>query len=349
MGDLLMSTPALHALKETFRCKITLLTSSMAAGIAKYITPVDAVLVYNVPWVKHDVASPPDNFLQLVQLLKQQQFDAVIVFTVCTQNPMPAIMLAYLAGIPRRLAYCRENPYQLLTHWVPDEEPYTMIRHQVQRDLHLVNSIGAYTTHTKLSASFPSNAWKSAVRKLRQNGVETAAPWLILHPGVSEAKREFPVSSWIKIGRQLIYSGHYQLLLTGTVNEAPLLTSIQKGIGAGVFNLAGLLNLEEFMCLIKEAPLVISVNTGTVHIAAAAGTPVIVLYACTNPQHTPWRVASTIFYYAIPESMQSKNEVVRYTSRYFKETDINTITPEQVVKAAQSLLSTSSYPEATVW
>jgi hypothetical protein len=59
-------------------------------------------------------------------------------------------MLAYLAGIPKRLAYCRENPYQLLTDWVPDQEPYTFIKHQVRRDLDLVAAVGAVTSNDQL-------------------------------------------------------------------------------------------------------------------------------------------------------------------------------------------------------
>lgn len=63
---------------------------------------------------------------------------------------------------------------------------------------------------------------------------------------------------------------------------------IQTKTGRACFSLARMLCLEEFIALIKEAPLVISANTSTAHIAAACNTPVIVLYALTNPQHTPW-------------------------------------------------------------
>ena len=60
-------------------------------------------------------------------------------------------MLAMMAGIPLRLAYSRENPYELLTHWLPDKEPYSFVQHQVKRDLELVASIGAQTPDTQLS------------------------------------------------------------------------------------------------------------------------------------------------------------------------------------------------------
>jgi hypothetical protein len=68
-----------------------------------------------------------------VRQISEKKFDAAVIFTVYSQNPLPTVMLAYLAGIPKRLAYCRENPYQLLTDWVPDQEPYTLIKHQVRQ------------------------------------------------------------------------------------------------------------------------------------------------------------------------------------------------------------------------
>src|SRR5215213_11198584 len=143
MGDVIMSSPAIRAVKQGLGCRITLLTSSMGAGIAPYLPEVDEVITYDLPWVKTSNAFDPADFLGIIEKLKHYNFDAAIIFTVFSQNPLPAAMLAYLAGIPLRLAYCRENPYELLTHWVPDKEPYSFIKHQVERDLALVNSIGA--------------------------------------------------------------------------------------------------------------------------------------------------------------------------------------------------------------
>ena len=61
----------------------------------------------------------------------------------------------------------------------------------------------------------------------------------------------------------------------------------------------------------------VSVNTATTHIAAAVQTPVIVLYAETNPQHTPWKVANKVFTFPVAGDLCSKNEVLRYASEKF--------------------------------
>jgi len=65
------------------------------------------------------------------------------------------------------------------------------------------------------------------------------------------------------------------------------------------FSVAGALNIKEFSALVSLAPLLISNNTGPAHIAAATGTPVVDLYALTNPQHTPWMVLSRVLYHDV--------------------------------------------------
>ena len=58
--------------------------------------------------------------LRFIETLRSYAFDAAVIFTTYTQNPLPTALMLYLANIPLRLAHCRENPYQLLTHWVRD-------------------------------------------------------------------------------------------------------------------------------------------------------------------------------------------------------------------------------------
>src|SRR5688572_5111793 len=90
MGDLIMSEPAIRALKETFKCKITVLTSTMARAITPCLGAVDDVLTYDALWVKTDATTANDSFFQMVEILKQKHFDGAVVFSVFSQNPQPA-------------------------------------------------------------------------------------------------------------------------------------------------------------------------------------------------------------------------------------------------------------------
>jgi lipopolysaccharide heptosyltransferase II len=338
LGDLLMSGPAIRALKETFHCKITVLTSSMAVGITKCMDVVDDVIIYDFPWVKTEEESNSGKFLLAIEDLKSRHFDAAVIFTVYSQNPLPTVMMAYLANIPRRLAYCRENPYQLLTHWVPEKEPYSFIRHQVRRDLDLVGSVGAGTGNKRLQIKYTPAARAAVLEKLEKAGLDLNKPWVILHAGVSEKKREFPEHQWISAGKKLIKELQVQVLLTGTKNEKKITENLQEQIGAGAVSFAGASSLEEFIALVDYARLVISVNTATVHIAAATKTPVIVLYALTNPQHLPWKATGKALFFDVPEKMRSKNEVVQYVHKNCLRAASHA-TPEDILMAASGLLN----------
>lgn len=337
MGDLLMTGPAIRALKESTGAMITVLTSSMAAGAARLIAEIDDIIIYNLPWIKAEKTVPADSFNEIVAEIRERRFDAAVIFTVYSQNPLPAAMLAYLAGVPRRLAYCRENPYGLLTDWMPDKEPYTEIKHQVRRDLDLVASVGAFTANDKLSVNVNDDFWENIQNKLVMKGVNLSKPWLLLHPGVSEKKREYPEALWIETAQGL--PAGFQLLITGAASEKPLTDRLQSGIGAQAFSLAGIFSLAEFILLIRKSPLVISVNTGTIHLAAATGTPVIVLYALTNPQHFPWKATGKVFTFTVLPEKRSRNEVIRFVNEKYFHTAGPMVTPEEIISEAGKILN----------
>ncbi len=312
MGDLIMSVPAIRALKQSFRCRITVLTSSMAFGITPFISEIDDVIAFDLPWVKAERVNANEAILTLVRQLEERSFDAAVIFTVFSQSALPASMIAYMSGIPLRLAYCRENPYELLTNWLPDQEPYTFIRHQVRRDLALVNSIGADTDNIHLNLNISTAALKNAQEKLFKAGVNTEKTWLVFHAGVSEKKREYPKKLWIEAAKKLINEKGFQVLFTGAVSEKDLCDQLAKKTGENAFSAAGLFTLEEFIAVIENSPVIVSVNTGTIHIAAAVNTPAVVLYAQTNPQHTPWMTPHVVLEFEVEENSRSKNEIIQF-------------------------------------
>jgi ADP-heptose:LPS heptosyltransferase len=108
------------------------------------------------------------------------------------------------------------------------------------------------------------------------------------------------------------------VFITGTKAESRLCDEIAALAGNEVYSIAGIFSIDEFIAFIAGSSLVLSVNTGTVHIAAALEKPVIVLYADTNPQHTPWKVPSEVFVFPVKKEERSKNEVIRflYKNRY---------------------------------
>ena len=148
MGDVVMTTPALRAIRAARPdAHLALLTSPSGAAVAALVDEVDEVIEYEAPWLKPDPSDGVDaaRDLAFIEDLAARRFDAAVIFTVHSQSALPAALACHLARIPLRLAHCRENPYHLLTDWVPDPEPDAPIRHEVQRQLDLVASVGYRT------------------------------------------------------------------------------------------------------------------------------------------------------------------------------------------------------------
>ncbi|MGE5655528.1 MAG: lipopolysaccharide heptosyltransferase II [Actinomycetota bacterium] len=334
IGDVLMATPAIRALKTAHR-HLTLLTSPSAAAITSLIPEIDDRIVYDAPWMKATAPranSRPD--FELVELLRSRQFDAAVIFTVYSQNPLPSAFLCYLADIPLRLAHCRENPYQLLTHWILDPEPAKGIRHEVRRQLDLVASIGCTPPDRRMSIRVAEGDRDRVHRLLSKLGVDLQQPWAILHPGATALSRRYPPAGFAEVGRRLVLDRNFQVLFTGTEPERELIADIQTAMGVPSHSLVGTLNLAEMAALIATAPLLISNNTGPVHLAAAVGTPVVDLYALTNPQHTPWGVPHRLLFHDVPCKFCYKSICPEG-----HHDCLRLVTPEAIVRAASDLLS----------
>ncbi|HEX2030129.1 MAG TPA: glycosyltransferase family 9 protein [Actinomycetota bacterium] len=298
IGDVLMTTPAIRALRRSGRA-VTLLTSPAGAEAGALVPEVDEVLVYRAPWMKPPPGGPGDD-LAMVEELRGRQFDGAVIFTVYSQSPLPAAMLCHLAGIPRRLAHCRENAYWLLTDRVPEPEPDRIVRHEVRRQLDLVATIGATTDDEALSVVVPEPARSRAAELLDRLGVEEGRPWAVVHPGASAPSRRYPAEHWAEVGRSLARDHGWTLVLTGSPDEVELANTIGEAIGPPARSVAGRLDVAGLAAVLERAPLLVAGNTGPVHVAAAVGTPVVDLYALTNPQHTPWGVAHVVLSHDVP-------------------------------------------------
>jgi lipopolysaccharide heptosyltransferase II len=302
LGDVLMTTPALRAVRERGSARqVTLLTSPPGAAVARLVPVIDDVIVYDAPWLKGTaLRTDASADLAMVEALRAREFDAAIIFTVFSQSALPAAQLCYLADIPLRLAHSRENPYQLLTTWVLDPEPAQGIRHEVERQLALVEQVGFRTADTRLSLRVPLAARRRVLALLASLGLGAGQPWLLVHPGATAPSRRYPAERFGEAARILSRESDAAVLVTGDASERALVGEVCRVVGARAHGLAGHLALDEMAALVEAAPVLITNNTGPAHVAAAVGTPVVDLYALTNPQHTPWRVPSRVLSHDVP-------------------------------------------------
>ncbi len=335
LGDLVMTTPAIRALRESGpQRRITLLTSPSAVGVAALVPEIDEVIVYDAPWVKMTAPradSGPDH--ALIERLRAACFDAAVIFTVYSQNPLPATLLCYLADIPLRLAHSRENPYQLLTDWIRETEPEEGVRHEVQRQLDLVATVGSHTADPRLSLQAPPTAFARVRALLREAGIEPVRPWIAIHAGSTAASRRYPPEHFAAAARLLVREHGIPVTFTGTQAEAQLVAGIRQMMQAPSLSLVNQLNLAELAALFRLAPVVISNNSGPAHIAAAMGTPVVDLYALINPQHTPWMAPNRVLYHDVPCKWCYRSICPEGHHACLRQVE-----PERVVAAALELL-----------
>jgi lipopolysaccharide heptosyltransferase II len=337
LGDVLMCTPAMRALRDALPGRsLTLLTSPSGAAAAPFLPEVDDTIVHAAPWMKAAIPAPPGGLLELAALLAARRFDAAVVFTTYTQSALPGAMLCWLAGIPLRLAHCRENPYELLSDWIPDPEPQLMLRHEVQRQLDLVRHAGAKPQPDKapgLSFALRAADLASVRARLLRLGIDAGRPWLLLHPGASAASRRYPPGLWARVLGLLARRTGLPVVITGSAAETALVEEIRIASGAAAHSLAGQLSLGELGAALRLAALALTNNSGPAHIAAAVGTPVVDLYALTNPQHTPWKVRSRVLFKDVPCRFCFKS-----TCPAGHHECLAGVAPERVVEAVLELL-----------
>ncbi|MDQ6680699.1 MAG: glycosyltransferase family 9 protein, partial [Pseudomonadota bacterium] len=300
LGDVLMASPALAAIRESLpQARLTLLGSASGVALAAHLPMLDDAIVFRAPWVKQPEA--PDDIDpgraegRMIEELAARRFDAAIVFTTCTQSALPAALLCRLAGIPLRLAHGRENPYALLTDWVHDADVIeTGMRHEVARQLALVQSIGFRTADTRLRFATDARARQSLHAELRRAGLDPARRYFVVHPGATAASRRYPAELFGLAADLISQRSGRAAVFSGGAGEQPLIDSARRAMSGPSWSLGGRLDLGQLGALIDGAAVLVANNSGPVHIAAALGTPVVDLYAPTNPHHTPSRVPARV-------------------------------------------------------
>src|SRR5262249_39375219 len=156
-------------------------------------------------------------------------------------------------------------------------------------------------TDERMTIQIPDRAWQCVDQYLSARGLGHSNPWIAIHPGSTAPSRRYPPELYAEVARRLVRDHGLSVVFTGGPSERDGIETIQSAMsGTPSISLAGELDLAELGALIAQAPLLISNNTGPVHIAAAVGTPVVDLYALTNPQHTPWGVPNRVLNHDVP-------------------------------------------------
>jgi ADP-heptose:LPS heptosyltransferase len=345
LGDVLVTSPAIRAVRHAIpEASITLLASPAGAQAARLNPDIDDVIVYQAPWM-----DPWQRLLQdlererrVAEELRGRGFDAAVIFTALRQSPMASAYLCYTAGIPLRLGAAGGGLGSLLTHTYRHQPPEDM-RHEVLRCLDLVGAVGMANPEPDLVLAPPAEARASLEQRLVSVGLPAltahgswlTAPLVVLHPGCSMAARTYPAELFARAADLLVERLGATVAITGSEEERPLAERVRSAMRRPAHALAGALSFAELCALIDAADLVLTNNTGPMHIAAARKTPVAVPFALTNQpsQWHPWRVPHRLLYHEVPCRICYSKECPTDHACLLR------VDPEQVAAAAEELLA----------
>lgn len=286
IGDVVMLGPALRAVKAaTPNARITLLGSPTGVQAAPLLPWIDDVIAWRSVWQDVGGRMPldPGRELDLVALLREQNFDAALIFTSFSQTPHAPAYVCYLAGIPLRAGESKEFGGSVLTN---ELRGATDDMHQVDRNLRLVESLGFPVVDRRLEVEI-SEADRLAARDLfTMAGITLDQPIAVLHPGASAAARRYRSGGYADAARMFIESG-WQVVVTGTDREAETVNDVVRDVPGAVVML-GNTTLRQYAALIEAATVVVCGNTLPLHLADAVRTPVVALYAGTDLE-TQWK------------------------------------------------------------
>ncbi len=339
LGDVLLTTPAFHAIKTSLpQASLTLLASHVGAQVAALNPDIDDVIVYSAPWMDPWQKMPQDSEREqrMIAEIKVRHFDGAIIFTSFRQSPLPAAYLCYLADIPLRVAASIDGPGSLLTtrHKHPE-----IIIHEVERGLNLVRVLGMDTDERDLVLSVPAAATRDITQLLEVHDISTHHPLVVVHPGCTMPARTYPWEMYVEIIDLLIEQLEAFVIVTGANDERTLVDTVLEHVRAenrhATLAMAGALPFPAFCALIQAADLTITNNTGPMHISAAVKTPVVALFALTNPpqQWGPWHVPHRQMYHDVSCRI-CYSRVCPYQHECLR-----LVSPQMVVDASVALLS----------
>ena len=284
-GDVLLAGPALQQLRADVDV-LHLLVSPRGAAAAALHPGIDEVLVADVPWMR-DEPSPTDPAVldRLLDRLRAERYDEVVVLTSYHQSPLPMALLARWAGVPKVVGTSDAFPGALLDvrhrRMPAGDDPGFSGSHEVEAMRAVVEAAGhPRTGDGRLVVSHPGPP------------PGLGGCYVVVHPTASSPARAIGVERAIRYAGALATEG-WQVVVTGGPGDAEVGRVVTP---VGGVDLTGRTSLWTLAGVLAGAHAVVVGNTGPAHLAAAVGTPVVSLFAPVVPlqRWRPWGVPTVV-------------------------------------------------------
>lgn len=261
LGDSVISMSAVRAIKHGRPdARVSVAAPAKMAAVWKLIPEIDEV-----------IELPVGSLFSIARLLKRRpRFDVAVLFP----NSLRTALEAWIAGIPRRVGYRGHHRSWLLNQIVPALPRQGPIQHQVNRYLHIAQYLGG--TITPLSSAGAGSA-NEAYGPLK----------LGLCPGAEygPAKRWLP-ERFAEVAAAVAAREPVQWHLFGTAAEAVVGQQIAEQLGERCINRIGKTSLQDLIAELRDCRLLLTNDTGTMHLATLLGVPVVAIFGSTEPRLT---------------------------------------------------------------
>jgi len=342
IGDLVLSMTVVRALKRTYPdAEIDLLALPSSAQIVKYDPDLSNIIGYdpNV-WRRPKALVQGRNWrdaLRVMRRLRARRYDvAVSVFGNW------AAILAVLSGAHRRVGFGREGYPGFMTdsvagrHWQPGES-----LHEVDYCLKLARAAGAIVTaDDRIPRLFVDpSAQRELDGLLHEMGIQPGKPLIACHVSSNNGQsKRWPIPYWATLMDRLIREQGAQVVLTGAPVDLPLIENVTGRMQQTPFNLAGKTSLPQLAALLQRADMLITGDSGPMHIAGAVGTPLIAIHGPTDPAHSgPVSPSATILKSDI-WCRPCYNAKDTADCRFYTTQCMKNITPAQVLRVVEEKL-----------
>jgi lipopolysaccharide heptosyltransferase II len=293
IGDLVLSLTVVRALKRTYpEAEIDLLALPASAKVASYDPNLSEIITYDPNiWRRPKALFQLKNWREasaLRQKLRARHYDlAVSVYANW------AAILAVLSGARRRVGYGPEGYPGFMTdsvpggipgrwrHWAPLDN-----KHEVDYCLALAQAAGATLTPAdRIPRLYVDEKTREEVEQLLiRAGLQPHKPLIICHINSNNGQsKRWPIPYWATLIDRLIRQEGAQVVLTGAPGDMPQIDQVTSRMHERAINLAGKTSLTQLAALLQRADLLISGDSGPLHMGVACGTPIIGIYGPTNP------------------------------------------------------------------
>lgn len=283
VGDAVMSIPALRELRRARPdAHIALAVRPWVRAIYDHADYVDEIIPYD-----RQNSDGGLHWLAWIERLRLRRFDSALLL----QNAFEAALMTRLAAIPRRIGYAGDSRGRLLTDALVRRT--TRPRHQIYDYLDLLTLSGLsprdYATgdfHPDLSIRLPGRIVARARQRLADSGILPGQTVVAISPGAffGAAKRWFP-ERYAELGNRLAGEGA-RIVLVGSSGEVSLAETIAAAMKPSPLVLTGRTTLEELMAVLASCDLLVTNDSGPMHLGCALGIPLLALFGSTDDEAT---------------------------------------------------------------